>query len=185
MFVERKPALSRSHALIPLITTTAVSLIAAGCGGSSPTNFATAQAGLFAYSHCMRTHGVPDFPDPVPGEGIPKDKIVLLNNAQSQAASSDCQHLMPPTGLGPETTVQPTRIRLAAALVFAHCVRNHGFPNFPDPTTSGQLSPEMVTAAGINLHQPALLAAGLACAPLTHGLISRAAVERAVNGGPG
>ncbi len=182
MFVERKPILTRSRPLISLVTVTAVSLIAAGCGGSAPTNFARAQAGLFAYSHCMRTHGVPDFPDPVPGEGIPKNKIVLLNNAQSQTASRDCQHLMPPTGLGPETTAQPARTRLAAALVFAHCVRNRGFPNFPDPATNGQLTPEMVTAAGVNLHQPALLAAGLACAPLTHGLISRAAVERAVNG---
>jgi hypothetical protein len=41
----------------------------------------------------------------------------------------------------------------------------------------------MVTAAGIDLHQPGALQAGLACAPVTHGLITRAAVERAVNGG--
>jgi hypothetical protein len=68
-------------------------------------------------------------------------------------------------------------------LAFARCVRGHGFPNFPDPARSGQLTPEMVTAAGINLHQPAVLKAGLACTSVTHGLLTRAAVERAVNGG--
>jgi hypothetical protein len=41
----------------------------------------------------------------------------------------------------------------------------------------------MVTASGINLHQPAVLDAGLACTSVTHGLLSRADVERAVNGG--
>ena len=41
----------------------------------------------------------------------------------------------------------------------------------------------MVTAAGIDLHQPAVLGAGLACTSVTHGLLTRAAVERAVNGG--
>ena len=72
---------------------------------------------------------------------------------------------------------------VAAALAFARCVRTRGFPNFPDPTNQGQLTPQMVTAAGIDLHQPALLRAGLACVPVTHGLLTRAAIERAVNGG--
>jgi hypothetical protein len=62
-------------------------------------------------------------------------------------------------------------------------MRNRGFPNFPDPTVQGQLTPEMVTAAGISLHQPAVLDAGLACTSVTHGLLTRADVERAVNGG--
>jgi hypothetical protein len=41
----------------------------------------------------------------------------------------------------------------------------------------------MVTAAGIDLHQPELLRAGLACVPVTQGLFTRATIERAVNGG--
>jgi hypothetical protein len=40
----------------------------------------------------------------------------------------------------------------------------------------------MVTAAGITLHQPALLHAGLACVPVTDGLLTAADIERAVNG---
>ncbi|MGN6170330.1 MAG: hypothetical protein ACTHQQ_19480, partial [Solirubrobacteraceae bacterium] len=106
-----------------------------------------------------------------------------VGSRQFSVASSICKHLMPASGLGPHTTPVPTRTRLAAALSFAMCMRDRGFPNFPDPTVHGQLTPQMVTAAGIDLRQRALLRAGLACAPLTHGLITRAAVQRAVNGG--
>lgn len=174
----------RSRKLIPtsVVAVAAVSLVTSGCGGgSSRTGATTAQNELVAYSQCMRSHGVPNFPDPTSSEGIPKDKIPV-GNPQLAAASNDCTRLMPAGGLGPQTTAQPTRTRLAAAVAFARCMHARGFPNFPDPTSQGQLTPEMVTAAGVDLHQPALLQAGLACAPVTHGLITRAAVERAVNG---
>ncbi len=169
----------------PVLAVAAVSLLTAGCGGkpSTPT-ITAAQNGLVAYSHCMRSHGVPNFPDPTPSEGIPKDKLIpLIGSPQFSVASRACQHLMPDSGLGQQATIQPRRTRLAAALAFARCMRTRGFPSFPDPTIQGQLTPQMVTAAGIDLHQPALRQAGLACAPVTHGLITRAAVERAVNGG--
>jgi hypothetical protein len=40
----------------------------------------------------------------------------------------------------------------------------------------------MVTRAGINLHQPAVLHAADGCVSVTHGLITQADVARAVNG---
>jgi hypothetical protein len=173
--------------LIPtsVIAVAAVSLLAAGCGGGSSTTAATPQNGLVtlvAYSHCMRSHGLPNFPDPTSSEGIPKDKIPV-SSPQFLVAQSACQHLMPASGLGPQETTQQTRTRVADALAFARCMRTRGFASFPDPTNQGQLTPEMVTAAGIDLHQPELLRAGLACVPVSHGLLTRAAIERAVNGG--
>ncbi len=168
-----------------VIAVAAVPLIAAGCGGGSSTTAATRQNGLVAlvaYSHCMRSDGVPNFPDPTSSEGIPKDEIPF-GSPRFLVASSDCKHLMPATGLGPHETAQQPRIRLADALAFARCARARGFASFPDPTNQGQLTAQMVTAAGIDLHQPRLLQAGLACVPLTHGLITRASIERAVNGG--
>ena len=96
---------------------------------------------------------------------------------------SDCSHLLPNGGSGPQETAQQTRTRIADALSFARCMRARGLPNFPDPTNQGLLTPQRVTAAGIDLHQPKLLRAGLACVPVTHGLLTRAAIERAVNGG--
>ncbi|MFZ0041931.1 MAG: hypothetical protein WAK93_11535 [Solirubrobacteraceae bacterium] len=168
---------------IPVVTVSA--LAAAGCGGRSSPVATTTQNGLaalVAYSHCMRSHGVPNFPDPTRGEGIPKDEIPL-GSPQFLVASRVCTHLMPATGLGGQETIESTRSRVAALLTFARCMRTHGVASFPDPTNQGQLTAQMVTAAGIDLHEPELLRAGLACVPVTHGLLTRGAIERAVNGG--
>jgi hypothetical protein len=163
----------------------AILLLMAGCAGGSSTNAAaTAQTGVLAYAHCMHSHDVPNFPDPDSSGAISKDKIIALGDGpQFRAAERACLHVMPASGLGPEKTALPTRTRLADALAFARCMRDHGFPNFPDPTAHGELTRQMVAAAGIDLHQPALLRVGLACSAVTRGLITRAAVERAVNSG--
>jgi hypothetical protein len=54
---------------------------------------------LLKYSQCMRSHGVADFPDlgqggqsPAPGNGAGLNP----NSPQFQAASTACQHLLPP-----------------------------------------------------------------------------------------
>ena len=52
-----------------------VGLLASGCGGSSnpgTTGSGSAVSSGVAYTNCMRTHGVPDFPDPTlsPGGGV-------------------------------------------------------------------------------------------------------------------
>ena len=67
-------------------------------------------------------------------------------------------------------------------LAFARCLRSHGFPSFPDPTSSGELTHEMLASAGIDLHQPAVLQAADACVSVTHGVITRADVARFVAG---
>jgi hypothetical protein len=132
----------------------------------------------------MRSHGVPNFPDPS-GGNVPKDRVIaaLRGSAQSGVAQSACQHLMPESGLGPPQSTRSTHARLADEMSFAKCMRAGGFPSFPDPTSQGELNPQMVTAAGIDLHQPKLLTAGLDCLPASHGLLTRAAIERAVHGG--
>ena len=57
-------------------------------------------------------------------------------------------------------------------------MRSHGFPSFPDPTSTGNLNHEMLANAGIDLHQPAVVQAADACVGVTHGLITRADVAR-------
>ncbi len=175
----------------PLIPTSVVaaaigSVLIAGCGGGSSTTAATRTANtLVAYAECMRSHGVANFPDPDSSGAIPKDKVIaaVVGNPQSPAAQTACRYLVPESGLGPPQAATPTRTRLADALSFAKCVRGHGFPSFPDPTSQGQLTPEMVTSAGIDLHQPKLLSAGLACVPASRGLLTPGAIERAVHEG--
>jgi hypothetical protein len=170
---------------VPAIIAAAV--IIAGCGSSSRSNSSTVAgraatpanrlAQAVRFSDCMRSHGVSNFPDP----GQPKDVLTKseVNSPQFQAAQSKCVRLAPPPQ--PESAATQ-RARRTAALAFARCVRTHGFPSFPDPTPAGRLTPEMATAAGINLHQPGVLQAGYACVGVTHGFLTRAAIARAVNG---
>jgi hypothetical protein len=180
----------RSATLIPtsvalLIT---VSLLTAGCGGSSATVSSTTTStpnGALAYAHCMHSHGVPNFPDPTTSAGAPKQAITSalkqVGNSQAQAALTACVHInggSPATGSS--AAHGPTHT--AAVLAFARCERHHGFVNFPDPDPNGELTQQMLAAAGINLHEPGLRNTADACASVTHGLITKATIARFIAG---
>jgi hypothetical protein len=133
----------------------------------------------------MRSHGVPNFPDPISSGGNDKEAVVsaleAVSNSQAQAAQTACMHVnggSPGTGQSPAQSQAHT----AAMLAFARCIRTHGFPSFPDPTTSGQITHEMLAQAGINFHQPAVPQAGDACVSVTHGFITKTDVARFVAG---
>ena len=134
----------------------------------------------------MRSRGVPSFPDPT---SSPRDFKFALSpnsgNAHSpafQSAYTACHHLLPfgggPSGRG----TAHSQAQIAAFLAFARCIRTHGFPNFPDPTSSGLLTHAMLANAGINLHQPAVLHDADACVSVTHGVITAADVAKFVAG---
>jgi hypothetical protein len=143
----------------------------------------------YRYSACMRGHGLSNFPDPeVHQNGNQVSVIIHLipgmkGSPAFRSANRACERIMRPAAEAYQVSSTERRQRMDAALAFARCMRAHGFPNFPDPTAQGHLSPEMVTAAGITLHQPAVLHAGLACISVTHGLLTAHDIERAVNGG--
>lgn len=67
-------------------------------------------------------------------------------------------------------------------LAFAQCLRSHGISNFPDPNAQGQLTLEMISAAGVDVKAPSFLTAAKACVGVTRGQIPLAAVERAITG---
>jgi hypothetical protein len=70
-------------------------------------------------------------------------------------------------------------------LAFAQCLRTHGVPAFPDPTSRGQLTREMLGADGVDLHASALHTAARACLGAAGGaMITAADVERALTGTP-
>ena len=193
----------------------ALALLAAGCGGggrspgvaslassttaaasttengaaSATQNGATSspQSHLVAYSQCMRSNGVANFPDPQAlGGGSFKLHVQrdAISNPRFQAASSACKHLLPAVGQvgsGQEETAQQQRIRLADELSFARCIRRHGYARFPDPTAQGLLTVAMVQAQGIDVHSPAALKAVQECLPASHGWLTPAKVRQAIN----
>jgi len=135
------------------------------------------------FVQCLRSHGVTNVPDPSPtsGHGF---KSAISGDAQSpafQSAYTACQHLLPGGGPSNHSPAQ-NQAQTDAMLAFARCIRAHGFPNFPDPTSTGQLTHQMLANAGINLQQPAVLQAGDACVSVTRGFITKAIVARFVAG---
>jgi hypothetical protein len=188
--------------LVSTVAVAAFSLLAAGCaGGGSPgvatvatsTTAATStiaaatatQNGLLAFSQCMRSNGMPNFPDPQRFVGG-NVKLTIHQLAPSQAALNACGHLLPTNGgSGAEETAQQQRTRLADGLSFARCMRSHGVSRFPDPTVQGELTVEMVQAQGIDLHSPAVLQAVQTCLPASHGLLTAAKVRAALNNAGG
>jgi hypothetical protein len=167
------------------------SAVIAACGSNSPSSssassssghptYAQAQQDAVNFAGCMRSHGVPNFPDPTTSPREFKNAFNTKSPA-FQSAATACRHLLPGGG-PPNQSPAHSQAQIAAMLAFAHCIRSHGFPNFPDPTNSGELTHQMLANAGINLHQPAVLPAADACVSVTHGVISKAAVARFVAG---
>jgi hypothetical protein len=178
----------------------AFALLAAGCGGgggspvvanvTSSTTAATTttQNAAVAFTRCMRSNGVPKFPDPPPiGSQVAKPTMQQLGVTESrfQEAAGACKHLVSNGGSGSQQTAQQQRTRVADALSFARCMRSHGVNRFPDPTAQGDLSVEMVQAQGIDVHSAAVLRAVQACLPASHGALTPAKVRAALNNAGG
>jgi hypothetical protein len=165
-----------------IIATAGLSLLAAACGSSSGSQVAqlgsTAtqstsspalsarsahQNDAIAFAHCMRSQGVPNWPDPNSSGAFDKSKLTPqqlgAGTARVQAAQSACNHLLPNGGSGPNAA--RVRQMRALGLRYAQCVRRHGVPNLPDPGSDGRI-PDPATV-GINQGSPKFKAANQAC----------------------
>jgi hypothetical protein len=155
-----------------------VPLALAACGGSRPpavanlgkattsTGSASAQRPLDRFAACMRSHGVPQFPDPpntganvkilIGGSGINPD------TPQFNSAQADCSGLLPAGGKGYPTITPADRLDYLKAVA---CVRAHGVPGFPDPTfVNGQVSFHI--PASISRYSPVVARAIATCRKL-------------------
>jgi hypothetical protein len=180
----RRHRLRRAAALAAVACT---ALLAAACGGGSPpTASATggptrAQAAL-AYARCMRSHGVPDFPDPDSNGGFnlggnqqgggptargSKSSGTNSVSSQETAANQVCNHLL---DVGTQLNAAQTQHALSQLVKYAQCMRAHGEPNFRDPhTTNGGIGvPGGIgfDMSGIDQNSPQYKSATQACQPL-------------------
>jgi len=183
---------------------TSVAVLAAGCGGGSPTtttNSASSSgpsgpsgpkdiaANAYRYAACMRNHGVSNFPDPrvsTSGNGTQVAIVVpgnLGSTPQFNTAQTACKGILPqPSKSDLAQQAHDQLVHKQYILAFARCLRNHGVRGFPDPTSQGQLTLQMVQAAGIDLTAPQVRTAALACVPASNGAVTRAAVMQATSG---
>jgi hypothetical protein len=152
--------------VVALIATAGLALLAAACGGSAGNQAAqrgsttaaggSGSASMLAFSRCMRSHGVAKFPDPVAGVDLPKisPAILKVSSSQFNAAENACRNLLPSgeisgsnTGIsdavercivGGVCTPPVTHWLLSKELPYAQCMRSHGLPSWPDPSTDPQ-----------------------------------------------
>jgi hypothetical protein len=158
-----------------LAAVAAVATAATACGSSTPSSpSAPTYVQVLALVQCMRSHGVPNFPDPDASRGYSLaangvltgagGSSVDINNSQAQAAYGDCRHLVPG---GPsisqleqaEQQAQQQQAKMLPLLVkYAQCMRGHGVPNFPAPGQS-----KSGPGGSPNVNSPQYLAAATAC----------------------
>ena len=186
---------------LSVVVFASAALLVAGCGGSSspgvahlssstsgssgadtsgksstPESGASTQQKMVAYSRCMRTHGVAEFPEPVEGHLLIHNSDhnghvtgIDPESAQFQAAAKACRSLAPPK-LAPSPAL---RAKMQEdALKFSRCMRAHGVPNFPEPNFSGgavRLRLKAGGANGIDPASPQFRAAQKACQSIAPG----------------
>jgi hypothetical protein len=118
------------------------------------------------FSRCMRSHGVPNFPDPKPSGGgmsltFGSRTGINPDAPQFKAAQKSCEKLLPNGG---KTDPAMQAKAQAQMLAFSACMRSHGLANFPDPQFSGgQARLKIDKSGGLNPRSPVFQAAQKAC----------------------
>jgi hypothetical protein len=131
----------------------------------------------------MRSHGVPNYPDPDSSGSLPKPDAHHLGVSDSrlQAAQRACQQVLPNSGRAmgsgsisdcmmaencPQALVRHV---LDEERSFAGCMRSHGMPNWPDPVTDSHGRPVFaisISKDGFNPYSPPIWAKGNRCSHL-------------------
>ena len=133
---------SSSNGGVAHLGSTVRSSATAGEGAPNPGSDSPEAAAL-AYANCMRSGGLPNFPDPSGGGfRFHRGAGIDPSSPAFKAARTKCKKFLPP---GPGSGAPPSAQALAKMLTVSRCMRSHGVPNFPDPRTS----------VPSNLHPPA------------------------------
>jgi hypothetical protein len=125
---------------VAAITGCALAVTGCGASGSRSSDSGGNGARFLAFSECMRSHGVPNFPDPSArgGINIPAGSGINPFSPSFKTAQSQCQKRLP--GGGPPRGVsEQQREQLVRT---SECMRAHGVSGFPDPTTTPPTNPQ-------------------------------------------
>jgi hypothetical protein len=151
---------------LALAAVAAVALLASGCGSSSREDVAQVDSGetttradsqggsgsadIAAFNACMRRHGVS-----LSARGTPR----------YGAAKTTCARFLPRDDDAPDPRLQAQQLRLV--LRYAACMRRNGLPSFPDPKPDPggyvKITPDALSALGLNRSSPKYNTAEKAC----------------------
>lgn len=148
-------------------------LALAACGSSSKPTPAATRSSLFTaalkYSECMRSHGVPGFPDPTPAGTIVMTASSAINpqSPAFQTGKQACKNAQAAMqAVNPFLRRRFTEAQQRSNVKYARCMRAHGVSNYPDPTYTTHDGQEIETPlpSSINQQAPTFTAAEKTCA---------------------
>jgi hypothetical protein len=162
------PAADPVRVAAAVIATVGLALLAAGCGGSphaaATTNDDSITSQPLAFSHCMRSNGVPNFPDPNSSGVWPKSQVYLsARSPRFESATHTCGHLLPDGGPGVAPSPAVLQMISIDMTRFAQCMRSHGVRTWPDPTLDRGREVFDPQAAGVDTSTPQISAKVRAC----------------------
>jgi hypothetical protein len=164
---HRSFRLRRARVAAAITATAGLALLAAACStgsGRSPNAGGSANSpSAVAYTSCMRSHGVPEYPDPDSSGQLPKitsGQQVGVSASRLTAAQRACQDRWPYRA----PTQAQQRQQLADDLKFARCMRSRGVP-VPDPTTGpdGPYFAISISRDGFDPHSQRIIAKAHEC----------------------
>jgi hypothetical protein len=159
--------------VILLLLVVVAALAIDACGGAAP-RAKPHEASQAVLSHCMRAHGIQNFPDPTVGPGGqlgmsvsqssvgPRAAITVegipFSGPKFTAAENACKMF---GGRDKAGTISASK--KASYLKQALCMRRHGVPNFPDPTFPAGGAVQNNLGPNIDMNAPAFGHAAKSC----------------------
>jgi hypothetical protein len=126
-------------------------LALAGCAsttatsGDGPRGSSSRIAALHQAADCLRRHGITNFHDPVLGANgqVFTDARPLQSASDGvlRAAQSACRGQLSAADWNPEQEPPAPAALVAAGVKAAQCLRQHGMPNYRDPTAASEYTP--------------------------------------------
>jgi hypothetical protein len=157
--------------LVPMLV-----LALAACGGKKDHGMPTANGGTatatpkasaslsdeqkreqaLKFARCMRDHGI-DVPDPGSDKGVQiGGGHAGVADEKTKAAMEACRQYLPDGG----DLKKPSTDQIEQQRKYAQCMRQHGVPNFPDPSADGGLD---IGRTGLKPDDPKFKQADEAC----------------------
>lgn len=174
----------------PFLLAVGAALLLAGCGASKRTDPPGAgarssrrdlSAEAYRFAACMRSHGLPNFPYAQVVSRGPNGRVLRIHppplittfTPRFRRAQAVCGGIIPGARfLSASDQAKAQAARVSRLLSFARCVRSHGLSRFPDPNAQGQLTAQMIDAAGIDVRSSVALRAARACSGAKGGSIT-------------
>jgi hypothetical protein len=136
-------------------------------GGSPSAGDSGGSPSAVSYASCIRSHGVPAYPDPAIDGQLPKGDAQHfgVSPSQFQAAQQACHGLLTAGGSLAQQEAQcmqssdcsPALVQQmrTADLRLARCMRSHGEPRFPDPAGAGSGSGSYFPISSVGISEAA------------------------------